>query len=77
MCLQIDRVLEPVDVCPMTTISSGTRVRLVSTSDEMTRLREGDEGTVDHTDSCGTVHVDWDNGSTLGLIPGEDWFIIL
>ncbi|WP_258222534.1 DUF4314 domain-containing protein [Microbacterium sp. HMWF026] len=61
----------------MTTISSGTRIRLISTTDDMTRLCEGDEGTVDHTDSIGTVHVDWDNGSTLGLIPGEDRFIIL
>ncbi len=61
----------------MMKISSGTRIRFVSSSDEMTRLREGDEGTVDHTDSIGTVHVGWDNGSILGLIPGEDRFIIL
>ena len=23
-------------------------------------------------DDVGTVHVRWDNGSTLGLVPGED-----
>jgi hypothetical protein len=23
-------------------------------------------------DDLGTVHVRWDNGSTLGLVPGED-----
>lgn len=68
---------EPVIFGLMTTICSGTRIRFVSSTDEMTRLRDGDEGTVDHTDSIGTVHVDWDNGSILGLIPGEDRFIIL
>ena len=50
----------------------GARVELVSTSDPHTRLAAGDRGTVAHVDSMGTVHVDWDNGSNLGLIPGED-----
>lgn len=54
----------------MTTI--GTRVALVSTTDPHTRLAAGDVGTVVHVDSMGTVHVDWDNGSNLGLVPGED-----
>lgn len=48
------------------------RVRLLSTSDEHTSLRPGDEGTVTLVDAVGTVHVTWDNGSRLGLIPGED-----
>lgn len=48
------------------------RVRLISTKDEWTNLKPGDEGTVVLVDSVGTVHTDWDNGSTLGLIPNED-----
>jgi len=55
-------------------IASGTRVRFISSSDPYTRLRAGEEGTVSVVDSLGTVHVDWDSGSTLGLIPGEDRF---
>lgn len=50
----------------------GTRVRLEHTSDPHTRLRPGDEGVVNFVDSMGTVHVKWDSGSSLGLIPGED-----
>jgi len=46
----------------------GKRVRLVCTTDIHTRLRRGDEGTVTHIDSYGTVFVKWDNGSALGLI---------
>lgn len=47
-------------------------MRLIRTTDPYTRLLPGDEGTVDHVDNAGTVHVRWDNGSNLGLIPGED-----
>lgn len=50
----------------------GDRVNLVYTSDPYTRLKPGDEGTVAFVDDAGTVHVNWDNGSRLGLIPGED-----
>jgi hypothetical protein len=53
----------------------GQRVRLVSTGDRRTRLRPGSEGTVALIDDMGTVHVDWDSGSKLGLIPGEDRWI--
>ena len=48
------------------------RIRLVFTSDPFTSLRPGEEGEVMYTDDAGTVHVLWDNGSTLGLVPGED-----
>ena len=50
----------------------GTRVRLVSTTDPYTQLACGDEGTVRYVDDMGTVHINWDSGSSLGMIPGED-----
>lgn len=52
--------------------TKGTRVRLEFTSDPHTSLKPGDEGTVAFTDDLGTVFVDWDTGSGLGLVPGED-----
>jgi hypothetical protein len=55
----------------------GTRVRLVSTSDPHTLLQPGALGTVSLIDSVGTVHCDWDSGSGLGLIPGEDEWDVL
>lgn len=48
------------------------RVELIFTSDPHTQLRPGDEGTVSFVDGMGTVHVDWDCGTKLGLVPGED-----
>lgn len=53
------------------------RVMLVSTTDPYTNLRRGDIGTVTLVDDYGTVHVKWDNGSTLGLITGEDEWRVL
>ena len=48
------------------------RVRLVYTSDPYTKIKSGTLGTVDFTDDIGTVHITWDDGHKLGLVPGED-----
>jgi hypothetical protein len=50
----------------------GDRVELVATSDPYTKLRPGTQGTVAFIDALGTLHVNWDDGSRLGLVPGED-----
>lgn len=55
----------------------GVRIRLISTTDEFTRLRYGDEGTVTLIDDTGTVFVKWDNGSSLGLLAGHDRWVVL
>ena len=53
------------------------RVRLISMDDPYTKLESGDEGTIQFTDGIGQIHVKWDNGSILALIPEEDQYIIL
>ena len=50
----------------------GARVELVSMSDPFTKLKAGDRGTVSMVDSIGTIFVDWDSGSGLGVAYGED-----
>ena len=50
----------------------GMRVRLIRMNDPYTKLKPGDEGTVCLVDDIGTVFVDWDCGSTLGIVYGED-----
>jgi hypothetical protein len=55
----------------------GKRIELISTTDPYTELRSGDQGTIDFVDDMGTIHVNWDNGSQLGLVPGEDQFKLL
>jgi len=56
---------------------TGKRIELISTSDPYTKLKPGDQGTVEFIDDTGTVFVDWDNGSGLKLVPGEDQYRIL
>lgn len=58
-------------------IPTGTRIRLISTSDAHTRLRPGDEGTVTGTDSLGSLQVAWDSGSSLALVAEEDAFEVI
>jgi hypothetical protein len=50
----------------------GDRVRLEHTTDEFTDLPAGTYGTVVFVDDTGTVHVRWDTGHQLGLVPGVD-----
>ena len=52
--------------------TAGTRVMLIRMSDPYTDLRQGDRGTVTVVDDIGTIHVNWDRGSTLGIAFGED-----
>lgn len=50
----------------------GRRVRLVRCDDPHTQLKPGMRGIVTFVDGLETVHVAWDDGSQLGLIPGVD-----
>lgn len=50
----------------------GTRVELISMNDPYTKLSKGATGTVISVDDIGTIHVNWDAGSNLGIVYGED-----
>ena len=51
----------------------GTRIQL-DFMDDPRAIPSGTKGTVDHVDDAAQVHVKWDNGRTLAVIPGEDSF---
>lgn len=53
---------------------SGTRIELIQLNDPYTTISPGTRGTVQFVDDLGTVHPAWDNGRSLGLVPGEDSF---
>lgn len=56
----------------------GKRVMFVSSDDPYTRLTYGVEGTVTTIDCMGTVFVNWDNGSTLGMVrDAGDRFLVV
>ena len=55
----------------------GTRIRLNSMNNPYAPVTPGTEGIVDLVDDAGQLHMKWDNGRTLALIPGEDSFTVL
>lgn len=50
----------------------GCRVELIEMDDPYSRLKPGELGTVEHVDDIGTVFVNWDSGSSLGVAYGVD-----
>jgi len=57
---------------PSASMHEGRRIRLISCDDPYTQLEPGTRGVITLVDGLGTVHVAWDDGSRLGLIPGVD-----
>ena len=55
---------------------TGTRVRL-SKMEDIQSPPDGCLGTVRLVDDIGTIHVAWDNGSSLGVVYGVDEIEIL
>ncbi len=51
----------------------GTLLQLTADMDGE-RFQAGDIGKVVHVDDIGTIHMAWEKGGSLGLIPGEDSF---
>tara|TARA_R110001592_G_scaffold350329_1_gene646367 strand:+ start:6119 stop:8131 length:2013 start_codon:yes stop_codon:yes gene_type:complete len=54
----------------------GMRVRMIHMDDERP-VDEGLEGTIEKIDDLGTLHVRWDDGRLLGVIPNEDNYELL
>jgi hypothetical protein len=54
----------------------GTRICL-DYMDDPNPIESGTNGRVEFVDDAGTVHCKFDNGRTLGIIPGEDHFHIV
>ena len=51
----------------------GIRI-LLEHMDDKYAVPDGTRGTVDHVDDAGQIHMKWDNGRTLALVPQVDNF---
>ena len=49
-----------------------TKVKLIRMNDPYTHIPAGTIGVVTGVDDVGTIHIIWSNGSTLGVVFGED-----
>ncbi len=52
----------------------GTRIYLENMNDPHAPVPPGTRGTVDFVDDAGQIHMKWDNGRTLAIVPSEDSF---
>ena len=55
----------------------GTKIQLISMRDEKYPILPGTIGVVTHIDDMGSVHLKWQNGSSLAIIPEVDSFKVL
>lgn len=52
----------------------GTRIMLLSMGRDPCPVEDQTRGTVKVVDDIGTLHCSFDNGRSLGVVPGEDSF---
>lgn len=52
----------------------GTRIILLQMGDDPRPIDDNTRGTVKAVDDIGTLHCDFDNGRSLGIVPSEDNF---
>lgn len=52
----------------------GTRLELLEMEDPYSPVPKGTRGTVFHIDDQSQIHMKWDNGSSLAIIPDKDVF---
>ena len=55
----------------------GTKIRLISMRNEKYPILPGTIGEVTHIDDMGSIHMKWQNGSSLAIIPEVDSFKVL
>ena len=55
---------------------AGTKIELIKMYD-FQAPPTGTKGFIDFVDNLGTIHMKWENGSTLGLVVGTDEFKII
>ena len=55
----------------------GTKIQLISMRDEKYPILPGTIGVVTHIDDMGSIHLKWQNGSSLALIPEVDSFKVV
>ena len=52
----------------------GTRIVLLSMGNDPRPIEPDTRGTIKVVDDIGTLHCDFDNGRSLGIVPSEDSF---
>jgi hypothetical protein len=71
------RIPSPEQVTAWREQYSGKRIRLLSMAADPHPVPSGTEGECWDVDDMGQLLMNWDNGSTLNVIPGVDSFEVI
>jgi hypothetical protein len=52
----------------------GTNIKLIEMINDLAPVPSRTTGSVTEVDDTGSIHVEWENGRTLAIIPGTDKF---
>ena len=74
--INIGMNIEELKVLDVDEIKIGTTLELVEMQGEK-QMRKGLRGVVTHIDDAAQIHVRWQNGSSLAIIPEVDKFIVV
>ena len=74
--INIGMNIEELKVLDVDEIKIGTTLELVEMQGEK-QMRKGLRGVVTHIDDAAQIHVRWQNGSSLAIIPEVDKFMIV
>ena len=55
----------------------GAIIELIKLEDRFSQLKTGTYGKIEYIDDIGQIHVIWETGSKLALIPGIDTFRVV
>ena len=55
----------------------GTKIKLIHMEDPYKHPADGSIGTVDHVDDAGSIHMTWECGSSLAILPDVDKFEVI
>lgn len=55
----------------------GQRIKLLHMEDPYDPVPSGTEGEISAIDDAGQLHMKWDNGRSLALVPGVDSFVLI
>lgn len=55
----------------------GTKIKLLEDMEDTQGIKSGQIGIVEYIDDEGSLHMRWDNGSGLAIIPGIDKFEVI
>lgn len=59
------------------TPKQGDRIRCIEMVDDPNPVESGTEGTIEFIDDINQIHVKWDNGRSLSLLPGIDKYELI